>query len=272
MAFLQVNFFSQALRFSTNINVILPTPTTDEEQMQNGTDYFHPGAKYQVLYLLHGASGDYSDWMRFTCIEKYAQAYKLAIVMPSAENSFYQNMFHGPQFLTYLTEELPEFIETVFPVSSKRENTFVAGLSMGGYGAWHMALHRPERFSCAASLSGPLDFVQRVQSSRNGESAGPYCWEAIFENPDAIAGTDADLFTLATKRIAEGCVMPKLYQTIGIEDFHYERNQTARKRMTQLGLAPTYAEHPGGHNWEYWNAHIPDVLTWLPLTESTVAE
>ena len=272
MAFLQVNFFSRTLRSATDINIILPTPTADEVQVQNETNYFHSGAKYQVLYLLHGASGDYSDWMRFTGIEKYAQAHKVAVVMPSAGNSFYQNMFHGPQYLTYLTEELPEWIETVFPVSSMRENTFAAGLSMGGYGAWRLALQKPERFSCAASLSGPLDFVQRVQCSRSGENAGPYCWEAIFADPDAIEGTEADLFALAAKRIAEGCVMPKLYQTIGTEDFHYERNRTAYRRMNGLGLVPTYAEYTGGHNWEYWDTHIQDVLAWLPLAEGTVAE
>lgn len=257
MALLQVNFSSAVLQSDTNINVILPV---------EGKDGCRAGAKYPVLYLLHGACGDYSDWVRFTRIEKYAAARKLAVVMPSAGNSFYQDMAHGPQVLTYLTEELPRFVNAVFPVSAKRENTFAAGLSMGGYGAWRLALQKPEQYSCAASLSGPLDFVQRVRAARTGESTGPYCWDAIFEDPDAIGGTDADLFALAAKRTAEGRVMPKLYQTVGTEDFHYERNQTARRRMTELGLAPTYAEHPGGHNWEYWDAHIQDVLDWLPLT------
>ena len=257
MALLQVNFSSAVLRSNTNINVILPV---------DGADGCRAGAKYPVLYLLHGACGDYSDWVRFTRIEKYATDRGLAVIMPSAGNSFYQDMAHGPQVLTYLTEELPRFVNAAFPVRAKRENTFAAGLSMGGYGAWRLALQKPEQYACAASLSGPLDFVQRVKAARNGESTGPYCWEAIFDDPDAIEGTDADLFALAAKRLAEGRTMPKLYQTIGTEDFHYERNQTARRCMTELGLTPTYAEHPGGHTWEYWDAHIQDVLDWLPLT------
>ena len=206
MAFFQVNFFSPTLRFGTDVNVVIPTPNSDELMNHKDTSYFHTGAKYQVLYLLHGAYGDYSDWMRLTSIEKYAQNHKIAVVMPSASNSFYQDMYRGSQYLTYLTEELPEFIESLFPVSRKRENTFVAGLSMGGYGAWRLALQKPEQYACAASLSGAVDI------------------------------------------------------------------QNARKRMTELGLDLTYAEHPGIHDWDYWDAHIQDVLNWLPLAESTVAE
>ena len=116
MAFFQVNFFSPTLRFGTDVNVVIPTPNSDELMNHKDTSYFHTGAKYQVLYLLHGAYGDYSDWMRLTSIEKYAQNHKIAVVMPSASNSFYQDMYRGSQYLTYLTEELPEFIESLFPL------------------------------------------------------------------------------------------------------------------------------------------------------------
>lgn len=272
MAFFQVNFFSPTLRFGTDVNVVIPTPNSDELMNHKDTSYFHAGAKYQVLYLLHGAYGDYSDWMRLTSIEKYAQNHKIAVVMPSASNSFYQDMYRGSQYLTYLTEELPEFIESLFPVSRKRENTFVAGLSMGGYGAWRLALQKPEQYSCAASLSGAVDILGTVEATKRGEIGGPFKWKALFEHPDAIEGSDADLFALAAKRKAEGRPLPKLFQCVGTEDFTYNINQNARKRMTELGLDLTYAEHPGIHDWDYWDAHIQDVLNWLPLAESTVAE
>ena len=159
MAFLQCNFYSQVLHSNVVIGVILPSPNSSEVLSNGDSEYFHPGVLYQTLYLFHGAYGDYSDWMRFTSIERYAQQRKIAVVMPSVQNSFYQDMYLGERYLTYVTEELPRFVRTLFPLSVKREDTFTAGLSMGGYGALKVALTKPEQYACAASLSGAVDLA-----------------------------------------------------------------------------------------------------------------
>lgn len=270
MAFFQMNFFSPTLCFNTDINVVVPTPNSDEILNHKSSDYFYPGVKFQVLYLLHGAYGDYSDWMRLTSIEKYAQNHKLTVVMPSASNSFYQNMHRGSRYLTYLTEELPELVKSIFPVSARREDTFVAGLSMGGYGALHLAFEKPENYGACASLSGAIDLVDCMRSTQEGTVEGPFLWPAIFQDPEAVAGSDADLFALARKRIAEGRSLPPVYQTVGTEDFLYQSNLGARKKLEELGVQVTYAEHPGMHDWDFWDAHIQDVLNWLPLANDAV--
>ena len=94
MALIHCNFYSQELFCGTDLNVIVPSPDSGEVSANADLRYFHPGAKFKVLYLLHGAFGDYSDWARLTSIERYAQEKHLVVVMPSAGNSFYQNMLH----------------------------------------------------------------------------------------------------------------------------------------------------------------------------------
>lgn len=270
MAFFQVNFFSPTLCFNTDINVFIPTPNSDELLNNKSTAYFREGAKYQVLYLLHGAYGDYMDWMRLTGIERYAQEHKLAVVMPSASNSFYQDMHRGSQYLTYLSEELPAFVQSLFPVSTRRQDTFVAGLSMGGYGAVRLAFTKPEQYGACASLSGAIDLLSIMGSVEDGSLSGPFRWDAIFADPRAVEGSDADLFALARRRQAEGRPLPPVYQTVGTEDFIYEANVSARQKLEALGIDLTYAEHPGIHDWDFWDAHIRDVLDWLPLANDTV--
>ncbi|MDD2958641.1 MAG: alpha/beta hydrolase family protein [Lachnospiraceae bacterium] len=272
MAFFQTNFFSPVLGFNTDINVLIPTPNSDEILNHKKSDYFFDGAKYQVLYLLHGAYGDYSDWMRLTSIEKYAQNHKLAVVMPSASNSFYQDMFRGSSYLTYLTEELPQFVKALFPISAKRENTFTAGLSMGGYGALRLALTKPEQYAACASLSGAIDIEGCLERVKNGTMGGPFLWDSIFEASAQIAGTDADLFALIKKRKAEGRQLPKVFQSCGTEDFIYPLNILAHQRLLETGIDLTYEEHPGIHDWDYWDTHIQRVLEWLPLAEDSVKE
>ena len=270
MAFFQVNFFSPTLCFNTDINVFIPTPNSDEILNKKKSDYYHEGSRFQVLYLLHGAYGDYTDWMRLTSIEKYAQNHKLAVVMPSASNSFYQDMYRGSKYLTYLTEELPAFVQSLFPISSRREDTFVAGLSMGGYGAVKLAFQCPEKFGACASLSGAIDLVQVMDLVTSGVIEAPFRWDAIFEEPDKVAGSDADLFALAKKRMAEGRTLPPVYQTVGVDDFIYPANVTAYQRLTELGVDVTYVEAPGIHDWDFWDTHIQDVLNWLPLANREV--
>ncbi|MDR2052635.1 MAG: hypothetical protein LBP80_04400 [Treponema sp.] len=150
MAFFECTFFSRVLAFDTNVCVYIPTPDADETTA--GTDrYFRKGVQFQTLYLLHGAFGDCTDWIRQTCIERYAWRRRLAVVMPSTYNSFYQNMYRGSEYLRYCSEELPDLVRSVFPLSPKREDTFAADLSMGGYGALRIAFERPDVF-CAGGV------------------------------------------------------------------------------------------------------------------------
>ncbi|SDM62844.1 alpha/beta hydrolase [Acetanaerobacterium elongatum] len=272
MAFFQCNFFSPTLCFNTDINVFIPTPNSDELQNGKKSDYFYDGAHFQVLYLLHGAYGDYTDWMRLTNIEKYAQNHKLAVVMPSASNSFYQDMFRGSAYLTYLTKELPEFVRALFPISLKRENTFTAGLSMGGYGALRLAFEKPENYSACASLSGAIDICDIMRSTKDGKMDGPFRWADIFEHPEQVEGSDADLFALIAKRKAEHYPLPKIFQSCGTEDFIYQSNVGAHKKLQAIGVEHTYEEHPGIHDWDYWDTHIQRVLEWLPLANDAVKE
>ncbi|MDF2611193.1 MAG: hypothetical protein K0R92_2667 [Lachnospiraceae bacterium] len=272
MAYFEVSFFSPTLNFNTEVNVIIPTPNSDEILNNKKSDYLYHGAKFQVLYLLHGAYGDYSDWMRLTSIEKYAQDKKLAVVMPSASNSFYQDMYRGSNYLTYLTEELPQFIEGLFPISSKKENTFVAGLSMGGYGAAKLALSKPEKYGACASLSGALDLVGLKKDMDEGTLKGPFRWDAIFEKANEIEGSDADLFALIKKHKENQVEIPAMFITCGKEDFIYKMNCNAKNKFEELGVEFTYEEHPGIHDWDYWDTHIHRVLDWLPLTQDSVEE
>lgn len=271
MANIHCNYYSDALKLNTDLNIIIPTPNSDELMNHKDTSYWRAGAKYQVLYLLHGTYGDYSDWEHLTSIEKYAQNHKLMVVMPSVANSFYQDMAIGPKYLTFLTEELPAYITTLFPASPRREDNFVAGLSMGGYGAWHVAFTKPEQYAAAASLSGALSFPFDMKEYFD-DPASPWPFRAIFENCDvkAVGSTEANLLIQVKKILAEGKPMPKLFQTVGTEDFTYDTNQAMRRALEELGVAFTYEEHPGIHDWDYWDTHIQRVLDWLPLANTTV--
>lgn len=269
MAFFQVNFFSPTLGFPTDVNVFIPSPNSDEILNRKKTEY-KKNRKYQVLYLLHGAYGDYTDWMRLTSIEKYAQNHKLAVVMPSAANSFYEDMFRGSDYLTYLTEELPKFVSSVFPISTRREDTFTAGLSMGGYGALRLAFTKPEQYAACASLSGAIDIVGCKMQNDSGAVDGPFLWDSILEDADKLEGSDADLFALIEKQKTLGKVLPRVFQSCGTEDFIYPLNISAHAKLLGAGVDLTYEEHPGIHDWDYWDTHIQRVLDWLPLANDSV--
>ena len=264
MAELHMNFFSPTLYTNTDLKVILPTPNSYEYDEPGGMDYFRPGVKYQVLYLLHGLAGDYTHWTRYSSIERYAQDRRLLVVMPSAGNSFYQDMAQGGAYLTYLTQELPRFIQAIFPVTGKREDTFIAGLSMGGYGAVKCAFHAPEQYGACASLSGALD-VPSLLTKLDANPGQAKLWQAVFGDVPAAAEGEGNLYVLAQKRLAEGRKLPPVFQTIGTEDYLYENNRLAREKFTRMGLDLTYTEHPGIHFWTFWDQYIQEALDWMPL-------
>lgn len=255
MALVQCHFFSEVLGLSTSMTVILPQQTTAQIGMQNQKH----GDRHPTLYLLHGLSDDDTIWLRRTSIERYAAPLGLAVVMPHVHRSFYTDMAHGNRYWTFLSEELPQIARSFFPLSDAREDNFVAGLSMGGYGAIKWALRRPEQFSAAASLSGALHMANPAFRERM-----PLDYHLIYGEQD-IAGTENDLLWLLEQRDKAGAQEPALYQCCGTEDFLYEDNLVFRDACQRTSLQLTYEEGPGTHDWAYWDHKIQDVLAWLPL-------
>lgn len=247
MALIQCDFFSETLQLSTSMNVVLPQPAR---------------ARYPVLYLLHGLSDDHTTWLRHTSIERYADALGLAVVMPTVQRSFYADMAHGNRYWTFVSQELPSLAHGFFPISDAREDNFVAGLSMGGYGAFKLALSFPQRFAAAASLSGALDQAGGMEYA---DAAFLAEMENIYGDLDKLAGSPNDVMHLARRLAKSTGPRPRLYQCCGTEDFLYHQNLRFRDQGLKLGLDLTYEEGPGEHEWGYWDRMIQRVLAWLPL-------
>ena len=255
----QVNLFSDNLGLRCSLNIILPQRTISERRKSSK-------ARFRTLYLLHGHSDDHTAWQRWTSVERYVEGLNLAVVMPAAHNSCNTDMVNGSKYFTYLTEELPALLRDILPLSPKREDTFVAGLSMGGYGAFKMALSRPDLYAAAASLSGGVDIAEVVEEHPNdpGNAAWLQTMRGIFGDLARVPGSRHDLFVLA-EEVSRTKVKPRLFQYCGTEDFTYPGNIRFRDFARTLPLDLTYTEGPGDHTWKYWDETIQQVLKWLPL-------
>jgi S-formylglutathione hydrolase FrmB len=258
MALIHCDFFSEVLGISTSMCVILPQNTRSQIGMAGS----EKKEKYPTLYLLHGLSDDHTIWQRRTSIERYVSDLGLAVVMPAAGRSFYTDMKHGYKYFTFISEELPEIARQFFPLSEKREDTFAAGLSMGGYGAFKLALSCPDKYASAASLSGAVDMGARFRSNEVLDTTE---FENVFGNLNSFDGSENDLYALAKKVLASDGPKPKLYQCCGTEDFLYEDNKSFKKFIEGTDFDYTYEEGPGVHEWAYWDAEIQKVLKWLPI-------
>lgn len=253
MALVHVHFYSSALGMQRAMDVVLPRRKD--------------GEKLPVLYLLHGGTDDHTIWQRKTSIERYAEERGLAVVMPSSDLGFYTDMKYGYDFFTFLADELPGIVAEFFPgVSQDPADTFAAGLSMGGFGAFKLGILRPGRFAAVASLSGMVDLNWVYPDP---ESPAPfresYGW--MYGDREEMVGSENDLPFQLEKRIASGEKMPRFYMACGTEDFLYETNVKFRDRfMGRMDL--TYYEEPGTHEWGFWDRNIQRVLDWLPVREA----
>jgi S-formylglutathione hydrolase FrmB len=181
--------------------------------------------------------------------------------MPAVNRSFYTDMARGgAAYWTFISEELPQIVQSFFKVSNAREKTFVAGLSMGGYGAFKLALTHPERFAAAASLSGCLDITTIATENK---AADRIEYENMFGPLDQLPGSANDLLAL-TDRFPKSA-KTKFYQCCGTGDFLYSENCTFRNHARAGGLNLTCEEHKDRtHDWGYWDTQIQRVLEWLP--------
>jgi putative tributyrin esterase len=260
---LTAHFFSNILKTNVSVNLFIPTPEGNEQITDQSVKKKYP---YQtglpVVYLLHGAYGNCYSWTRFSNVERYAQKFGCVLVMASAENSFYHDMYHGSAYYTFFSKELPAMVKNIFPVSDRREDTYIAGFSMGGYGAWYLALRNPENYCKAASMSGALDLSRLYHEYDFGKKESPVSWDNLFEDPARLEGSSSDLLYLYDLCRKQNSV-PDLYQSCGTEDSLYSLNLSVRDALLWKGASLKFEDVPGGHTWDFWDKNIQNVFSWM---------
>jgi len=254
MAKISARIFAKSLGFSTGIEVIIPH-----------NPYNHTPVE-KVLYLLHGLSDDCTAWTRRTTIELFAEKYNYAVIMPEVQCSFYANMAYGSNYFTYVSEELPKICEDIFRINHTREKTFVAGLSMGGYGAVRCGLAKPDFFGACAGFSGALD--PQARSKDLVEKHGFERQLIGILGQDKIFPEDANLFKLAEKTalLPEG-QKPRVLITCGDKDYLLEDNERFNEHMKKLPIDYKYMIWEGEHNWKFWEESLTPMFKFFEKEE-----
>ena len=253
MALITLKHFSEALKMQMETYVIIPQRSSVGEI---GIENNAKSEKYKCLYLLHGLSDDHTIWLRRTSIERYAAEYGICVVMPCGHRSFYTDMKYGGKYYTYIAKELPRIIREFFYVSDKREDNFIAGLSMGGYGALKIGLRESSSFCAAAGLSSVADIGRKDFDIPKIPVFGE----------ELIIPDQENLFRLAEVHNTD-TDRPRIYMAVGTEDFMYEDNVRLKEKFESLDYDYTYREAPGTHCWAFWDEQIQYALKWFLCKE-----
>lgn len=248
MALIHLDHVPESVKVNLPLNIIIPDP---------GKMGSLPISGRKVLYLLHGLSDDASAWQRYTFIEPLAALYGLVVVMPSVGRSFYIDQPNGQNYFTYLTEELPRYLQLVFGLSPRREDTFIAGNSMGGYGAFKAAFLRPELYSAAASFSGVLS-VHFITANPHDPRRGEF--ELLFGNLDKVPGSQHDPAAWLKRYAHDASPLPRLFMACGRQEDVYPVNRLFYADCHALGITVDYHEQDGLHDWFNWNGQIQRFL------------
>ena len=236
-----LRFFSQCLGRDAEVTVLLPNAAPS-------------GEKFPVLYLLHGLTDSAQSWLHRTSLERYADAHSIAVVLPNAARSFYCDMTWGDAYYTHISREVPDFCEGLFPISQEPARRYLAGNSMGGYGACKIALREPGRFGKVGLFSGVLDIQQMVDAAPMFSRD----WQLCFGGPRVPE--EEDLLKLLPK----AAVLPEFYHYCGTGDFLAEGNRTFCALCRELNIPLTSLwEEDGTHEWNFWDAQLPHFLSWL---------
>jgi putative tributyrin esterase len=255
MARFSCNLISYTLRRTVDITVVVPSVTIPESMgfpPGSETKPTHTKAdKYPVLYLLHGYGNNHATWHGYTRIELFAEERNIAVVMFGTENKFYLNHGGDDNYYDFIQQELPDFIRGMFPVSPRPEDTYIAGLSMGGFGALVHGFSNPEKYAAIGAFSAAVS----IDLSRMGPS-----FQGLSDTYDPLGN--------AKKRKAEGRKLPGIYIACGEKDFLYEANSKFKDDLIALGEDPVWTSLPDySHEWRFWDIQVEKFLDWIPRSD-----
>lgn len=268
MALMQVNLFSQSLMRTVPVNVILPV-----DKMVMPGQPVREEKPYKTLYLLHGVFGNYTDWVTGTRIQRFAEENDLCVVMPSGDNAFYVDQPAGNNLYgQFVGQELVALTRKMFPLSRRREDTFIGGLSMGGFGALRNGLKYADTFGCVTALSSACDVEE--MASRTGNpgfilSNKSYA-EACFGDLSKMLESDMNPKYLARTLKQTGKSFPRIYMACGDKDSLLPANKAMAAFLKEQGADVTFEVGPGGHEWDFWDTYIKKAIAWLPTEKAAL--
>lgn len=271
MAVLQMDLYSRCLQRNVAVTVILPVDTTEFESQP-----LPPEQQFPTVYLLHGFYGNTYDWLYKCPMPLLAKKYNVAFVLPSGENHFYVDMPNGEHYSKFVGEELVEQTRRIFPLSRKREETYLAGMSMGGFGTFLNGFRYANTFGYIVSLS-PAVFSSDVLLARVNDTLAsnlqgqdayirsrPFL-ESVFGKLEDMDGSDNDIYKLYLEAASSEHGSPKIYLACGTEDAIYPLSIRFRDFLMDNNAPLTFKDGPGVHDWAFWNEYLEDALeTFLP--------
>ena len=254
MAMLTVRMNAESLKRQTVFELFLPNDPVSGKMP--------PESPMNTLFLLHG----YRSGPEFWLPEELARKYRLAVVMPNGENSFWlDGISTGHAFGTLIGEELPAYLQKTFGLAQSREHTFLMGVSMGGFGALRTALACPGRFGKAAAFSAALiqHEVAEMQPGKGNFVANFEYYRECFGEPSQLLASGNNPETLVDKLLAEGKKLPEIYMCCGTEDFLLEQNRVFHRFLESRGVAHEYVESRGNHDMMFWSEYTEKILKWM---------
>ena len=260
MSIINIEMFSKSLVRPISFEMFIPNGLRPEFEKDKNPNYKRP---CKTAFVLHGYTGWGKGW---DVIYEHGQQYNLALVFPSAENSFYVDTDSGTaMYNTLIGVELVEFIRETFGLCLKKEDTFISGLSMGGFGALHIGLSHPQTFSKIAALSSAL-IIHDISELKPGEDNGVANYNYfhnIFGDLNNVVKSDKNPETLIKKMQKENKEIPQLYIACGTEDFLINQNKKFHTFLVENKVPVTYIESKGEHDMAYWNEYFGKSFEWF---------
>ncbi len=260
MAILTIRFSSQVLKRKVTCAVCLPTDNGTVHSRTNPADY-----RYPTIYLLHGLTSDYNEWLYRSHIEKYSERNNIAVVMPNAENSFYVNSgLVNDDFDRFIGQEIVEETRRMLPLSDRREDTFIGGDSMGGFGAMRLGLKYADTFSKILSFSAAIHMFEF-------EPGHPYRntvvnEDRIFGDYETARNSEMNpavvLEQLAERVAKKQAQYPDVFMICGLQDSLLQANRSFHQKLLKHEVPVIYQEHEGDHSHFYWDQHLEEMLQW----------
>lgn len=248
MAHIFCNFFSYSLGYPVDIELVIPSLSPCDMGNPEGLTHQIP-AKFPILYLLHGHGNDYLCWSRFTSMERYVEERRIAVVTCSVGNKRYMNTEYGENYYDFIAKELPEFVLANFPISDKPEDTYLAGLSMGGYGTLAHGLGHPWSYRAIGCFSPAIELDENATKKHN-------------------VPPTMNLYQTLNQNLEQNISLPDLFLCIGKNDFLYDMVEKFHAYLTEKNIPHRYdSVEDYEHEWAFWDLELPLFLDWLPRTD-----